>query len=280
MGGLLQEAGIILLPARVRRSALYRVMVGVTLRFLVEEVGRVEGVFPPEAKVEDFLLKRGASHSIELLGLLTLHLSPIWVLAALADATGVGNSLIQKIAQALKDEGLLEKDSKFESLDQLLDGLEKTSTHLADLLNVPPVRLTELRREWSRLKDELPALPSQSLPTLANLEALWVKLVREAASQHRSVFMLCSTLAIAAVAKIPSNLVWLSRAAGTASKRTGQIVGDALITHYLHSLDEISSRGFVAYWRIQFGPYLHAAAEQFALSTVSTTERLLTRKSL
>ncbi len=279
-GGLLEEAGVILLPARVRRTALYRVIVGVALRFLVEEVGRVEGIYAPEGRLEDFLLKRGASHSIELLGLLTLHVSPIWVLAALADATGAGHALIQQIAQSLKDEGLLDKDSKFESLDQLLDGLEKTSGHLADLLNVPPVRLTELRREWTRLKAEMPALPAESLPTLANLERVWVKLVREADRQQRSVFMLCSTLAIAAVAEIPSNVLWLSRAAGTAAKRTGQMVGDTLIAHYLHSLDEISSRGFVAYWRAQFKPYLHAAAEQFAPSTLSTTERLLTRKNL
>jgi hypothetical protein len=145
-------------------------------------------------------------------------------------------------------------------------------------LNVPPVRLTELRREWSRLKNELPALPPESVPTLANLERVWVKLVSEAASQHRSVFTLCSTLAIAAIAEIPSNVFWLSRAAGTAAKRTGQVLGDILITHYLRSLDQISSVGFAAYWRTQFSPYLRAAAQQFAPSTLSTTERLLNHK--
>ena len=130
-GGLLREVGVVLLPARIRRTALYRVMVEVTLRFLIEELGRVKGVYTKSQDLEDFLLKRTASHGIELLGLLTLHVSPIWVLAALADATGAGHALIEQIAESLKDEGLLERNASFKTLDQLLGGLERTSAHLA-----------------------------------------------------------------------------------------------------------------------------------------------------
>jgi len=114
-------------------------MVEVTLRFLIEEVGQVEGIFPTETGLaQNFLLRRTASHGIELLGLLTLHASPVWVLAALADVTGAGRKLIQEISQALKDEGLLDPETNFETMDQMLDGLEKSSAHLAQALNLPP----------------------------------------------------------------------------------------------------------------------------------------------
>lgn len=276
-GGFLREVGIVLLPARVRRTALYRVMVEVTLRFLIEGLGRVEGVYPAGQRLEDFLLKRGASHGIELLGILTLHVSPIWVLAALADATGAGHTLLQKIAESLKEEGLLDRNARFETLDQLLDGLENTSAQLADTLNMPPVRLTELRADWRRLREALPKLPPQSVPSLSNLERVWAKLVREAAAQNRSVFTLCSTLAISAVAEMPANMLWLSRAARAAAKRTGEVVGGTLLTHYAQALDEISEGGFLAYWQREFRPYLRAAALQFAPERESTTERLLRR---
>ena len=70
-------------------------MVEVVLRFLIEEVGQAEGIHPSEGLLaEKFLLKRTASHGIELLGILAFHASPIWVLAALADATGSGRKLI------------------------------------------------------------------------------------------------------------------------------------------------------------------------------------------
>jgi hypothetical protein len=277
-GGLLRELGVVLLPAHIRRTSLYRVMVEVTLRFLIEELGRVPGVYTKNQDLEDFLLKRTASHGIELLGLLTLHVSPIWVLAALADATGAGHALIEQIAESLKDEGLLERNASFETLDQVLNGLEKTSAHLADTLNMPPVTLAGLRRDWQRLKEALPSVPQGNLPSLVTLESLWNKLLEASAAEHQSVFVLCSTLAVGALAELPSNVVWLSRAAQTAAKRTGRMLGETLLDHYVLALNEISREGFIEYWRKQFRPYLRAAALQFAPSNESTTERLLRSK--
>ncbi len=277
-GGLLREVGAVLLPARIRRTALYRVMVEVTLRFLIAELGRVPGVYKQSQDLEDFLLKRTASHGIELLGLLTLHVSPIWVLAALADATGAGHALIEQIAESLKDEGLLERNASFETLDQLLGGLEKTSAHLADTLNMPPVTLAGLRREWQMLKEALPSVPRGNLPSLAALENLWNKLLEASSAEHQSVFVLCSTVAVGALAELPSNVVWLSRAAQTAAKRTGRMLGETLLDHYVIALNEISREGFIEYWRKQFRPYLRAAALQFAPANESTTERLLRSK--
>jgi hypothetical protein len=54
--------------------------------------------------------------------------SPVWILAALADLSGVGRHLIPEIADALKEHGLLDKDAQFSSVDQMLDGLERTSS--------------------------------------------------------------------------------------------------------------------------------------------------------
>ncbi|MGA8029454.1 MAG: hypothetical protein WB992_20115 [Bryobacteraceae bacterium] len=279
-GGLLREIGVVALPSRIRRTALYRTMVEVTLRFLIEQVGQVQGIYPSEGKLaQGFLLKRGASHGIELLGLLTLHVSPVWVLAALADATGAGHTLIQQIAQALKDDGLLEPSSHFESVDQLLDGLEKTSAHLAESLNLPPLDMAGLRREWKTLREELPRIPRENLPTSANLERIWTRLAESAAAQKRSVFAVCSLLAVSTLAETPANLRWLSHAARTAGKRTGEILGAALLSHYTQALEEISRAGFLEYGKRQFRPYLRAAAEQFAPSKESSTERLLRKTS-
>ena len=61
-GGLLREIGNVALPASVRRTTLYRTMVEVALRFLIEEVGQVEGVYPSEGRLaENFILKRTAN---------------------------------------------------------------------------------------------------------------------------------------------------------------------------------------------------------------------------
>lgn len=198
-GGILKELGTIAIPARLRCTSLYRTAIEVTLRFLIEEVGQVENIYPAEGRLaRDFLLQRGASHGIEILGLLTLHVSPIWILAALADAAGVGGMLVEEVSQALQEDGLLDSGTRFETVDQLLDGLEKTSAHLAGTLNTPPLRIVELRREWAKLKTELHVLPHLALPSPTVLRNVWNDLVNSAKLQKRSVFALSSAVALAA----------------------------------------------------------------------------------
>ena len=196
-GGLLREIGTVALPASVRRSTLYRTMVEVALRFLIEEVGQVQGVYPAEGRLaEKFLLKRTASHGIELLGILAFHASPIWVLAALADAAGGSRKLMQEIAKALKEEGLLDAEAHFETMDQVLDGLERTSEHLATALNLPPMDIAGLRREWNQLKGELQTIPAKTIMPVARIERAWADIQESAKEQGRSVFMVSSLLAM------------------------------------------------------------------------------------
>ena len=253
-------------------------MVDVALQFLIEEVGQVEHIYPAEGRLaENFLLKRTASHGIELLGILAFHASPIWILAALADATGGGRKLIQEMSQALQQEGLIEGEVHFQTLDQVLDGLEKTSEHLATTLNLPPVDIAGLRREWSRLKSELQTIPPRSLPAPERVERVWMELQESAKEQHRSVFVVSSLMAISTVAHVPANVVWLSRAARSAARRTGKVMGEAILDHYSEALGEISRTGFMAYWTREFRPYLRGAAEQFAPGHESATERWLSR---
>lgn len=279
-GGLLREIGNVALPASIRRTTLYRTMVDVTLRFLIEEVGQVEGIYPTEeAMAGNFLLKRTASHGIELLGIFAFHASPVWVLAALADASGGGRRLISEISQALKDEGLLEPGARFETMDQMLDGLETTSNHLATTLNLPPVDTAALRREWQRFKEEVRTIPPKSIPGIDRVQGVWDSLRAEAAAQHRSVFTVSSLLALSTIRHVPANVLWLSRAARSAALRTGKVLGDAVLDHYVETLTEIRRTGFLAYWSQEFHPYLRAASEQFAPEKLSSTERLLRRES-
>src|SRR4051794_10862452 len=251
-------------------------MVEVALRFLIEEVGQVEGVFPSENRLaENFILKRTASHGIELLGILAFHASPVWVLAALADATGGGRTLIAEISDELRKEGLIEE--RFETVEGLLDGLERTSGHLAVALNLPPVDIPGLRREWEQLKQDVQSIPPKNVPPIDRIAGVWERLRHSAEEQNRSVFTVSSLMAVSAVAHVPSNVLWLSKAARSAARRTGRVLGEAILDHYVDTLSAITRTGFLAYWEREFRPYLHAAAGQFAHDHKSTTEKLLSR---
>src|SRR6202162_3009211 len=119
--GLLRDLSEVVLPRAVRRTRLYRELVENTLRFLIENVGQVEGAYPHDGRLADnFAARRFAGNGIELIGLLTFRASPVWVLAALADISGTGRQLIREIAQSLKQEGLLADGSDYDTIDQVL----------------------------------------------------------------------------------------------------------------------------------------------------------------
>jgi hypothetical protein len=106
--GVAREAGEVALPAGVRHSQLYRNLVDATFRFLIEQVGGAEGVYAKDGALpNDFLARRAAGNAVEVLGIVAFRASPVWVLAALADLSGMGRQLIPEIAGALKTQGLL-----------------------------------------------------------------------------------------------------------------------------------------------------------------------------
>jgi len=67
--GAAREVGEVALPESVRHSRLYQNLVDTTLRFLIEQVGGVEGVYRSEGTLPDnFLARRTAGNAIEVLG--------------------------------------------------------------------------------------------------------------------------------------------------------------------------------------------------------------------
>ena len=274
--GLLREVSEVVLPRSVRRSQLYKNLVEVTLRYMIEHVGGAKGVFPPEqATPEDFLVRRGAGHAIELLGIVAFRVSPVWVLAALADVSGFGRRLIPEITEALKAEGLLEKDTHFESVDQLLNGLERTSSRLAETINSPPLDIEGLRTEFAAIREHARSLKPSDLPSPQVVRKQWEQLTHESARQGRSVFEISSILAISAVRTLPGKARWLSASARVGSTHLTKVVSTAMLDHYTETLNELREVGYLAYAKRQLSPYIRACVDQFSPYKRTLTQRLL-----
>lgn len=277
--GIAREVGEVALPEGVKQTQLYRNLVDTTLRFLIEQVGQVDRVYPADAPLpEDFLKRRTAGNAIEALGIVAFRASPVWVLAALADVCGMGRQLIPEIAAALKAEGLLDSDATFSSVDEMLDGLERTSSRLASTVNTPPLDVATLREEWQGLREDVRRLQPQSLPSRAAVADVWNRLRAEAERQERSVFETSSMLAVSAIKAVPDGARWLTASATVGAARTGQIVADALLDHYRSTLDEIRQTGYATFAARQLGPYVRAAVGHFSPERVTLTERFLARR--
>ena len=277
--GLLREIGEVTIPQTIRRGQLYQNLVGSTLRFLIEQVGQVESVYPnPDKLSEEFLVRRTAGNGIELIGILTFRASPVWVLAALADATGAGRYLISDIADSLKAEGLLDRDTDFSTVDQMLDGLEASAGRLASTFNTPPLDVATLRTEWEIVRRDLSRIPPKNSPSLDDVRKVWADMKQEAKNQDRTVFELSSVMAMAAIVDLPQKARWLSASARVAVERTGSVMAGVLLDHYQTTLKQIHETGYVKYAVVQFRPYLFAAVSQFAPRRRSLTERILSNR--
>jgi hypothetical protein len=274
--GVAREVSEVALPNSIRRSQLYRNLVDATLHFLIEQIGGVEGVYPAGAALPDnFLARRTAGNAIEVLGIVAFRASPVWILAALADVCGMGRQLIPELTDALKAQGLLEADAQFTTVDQMLDGLERTSTHLASAVNTPPLDVKALRAEWDALREDARQLPKASLPSWESISAVWTNLKAESARQDRSIFETSSVLAISAARSLPSGVRWLSASARVGATRTGQLFAASLLDHYRETLTELQQVGYLTYASRQFRPYMRAAVDQFSPKRRTLTQRLL-----
>lgn len=275
-GGLLRELCELSLPPGVRDSTLYRATAGIALRFLTEQVGDVRGAYPPNDPIaRKFVIRYATGGSIELLSIVHFYVSPVWVLAALGDVTRVGKTIFRQIGDALKAEGLLAPDATYDTMLELMDGLERTSTHLAMTVNMPPLDARGLRSEWLQLRANIALLPRVQLPSAADVERTWSKLQEIAAGVGQPVFRVSEAVGAATWKRFSPRLDRLSRSAVVAGRTTGMVVGKAFLDHYDVAFREMSRIGFSDYWATHSRPYLVAAIRNFLPRRRSWTERLL-----
>ncbi|HUQ53287.1 MAG TPA: hypothetical protein VM692_13760 [Gammaproteobacteria bacterium] len=276
--GTVREVAAVALPIGFRRGRLYRSLVDVTLQFLIEDVGGVQGGTPSDEKLgEDFLLRRSVGNGIELMGVIAFRASPVWVLAALADVAGFGRQLIPEIADSLKKEGLLAQDGSFATMEQLLTGLEQSSGQLAENVNAPPLDVKGLRAEWAKFVAGAKQLPAPQLPSPSSVTRLWQDLRATAERERRSVFEVSSLLAVSAIGELPEKARVLSKAAAVVLRHGGAAVSNALLDHYRQSLQQMREVGYLHYGVRQLTPYTRAAIGAFHPQRATLTDKLLDR---
>ena len=251
-------------PTACAAGTLYQNLVDATLRYVIERVGGVEGVYDTQAALPDhFLARRTAGNAIEVLGIVAFRASPVWILAALADLCGMGRHLIPEIADALEAQGLLEPGSRFTSVDQLLDGLERTSSRLAATVNTPPLDVAALRQEWTSLREDARGLRA-GLPAQETVSQAWAQLKAESMRQNTSIFETSSVMAVSAVRAVPEAVRWLSASTRVGATRGSRVIAAALLDHYAETLQEIRAIGYLTS-RAPAGPPVPAGCRRAVL---------------
>lgn len=255
LGGLLFELTQLLLPLWVRRSRLYQALVYRLLRLTVEMVGGVQGVFPAEKiAVGDLAVRKAVGNVVELLGFLAVGWSPLWVLAAASDLTGGTRAYLSAFVAVLKKDGLLPEEAQIQSVDELLNTLESSSSVAADLVDVPPLNVKDLAASWQALQENASGLPQPD-----QLAGLYRTLQQVAQREGRSPAELSALVAAGAL------------------KAGVQLGSHHVYEYYTQALDAILREGWAPYALRVTRPYLLASRSHFDPERRTYIEKALAR---
>ena len=258
LGGTLHETFQLALPRVVRSSRLYEATARNLLRVTIELVGGVV----PHAAVEDevepdpgrLAVRKGAGNVVELGSIAAFGFSPLWVLAAAADASHGSRVYLDAFVRELVAQRVLPEDSRPGSVDELLAALEGVSGTSARLVDIPPLELAALRNSLADLRRD-----ATSLPAPAELARVFDGL-RETARRERA------------------SLLEVSVGIGLAFFNSARKVGrQHVLDPYNEDLRPLRDEGFAAYANRISRRYADAVARHFDTEQATLTERGLDR---
>jgi hypothetical protein len=255
LGGLIYETFAVLLPGWLRQTRLYKATIGGLLRILIEFVGGLSGIIPPdEIGSQEFAMRKAAGTGVELAGFMMMGLSPIWLFAAIADIAGGTRTYLHVLVTQLKSDGLLPEDADIASVDELLDTLEDTSGQLVEMVDIPPLNVVDMRTSWRELKRN-----TSDLPDTDRLARLYESIQSTAKQENSSLESVSAILAAGA------------------AKAGIQIGQTYIFEYYQEALRLIQTEGLEFYSRRISRPYLMAASAHFEPLRLTLTERLLNK---
>lgn len=268
LGGTLRDSAEVLLPEAFRNAQTYRVFVGQMLDFMADRVGRVDA--GPSAGPDDFLARKTVGNFVDVASLATFHLSPMLLLAVVADVAYGSKTYLREMAEELERQGVIEDAARIDKVDDLLEQVVAASRQATTAFDLPPLSAAALRETVRETRAAVAAIdPSAVLPE-RELGALWRDMQAAAKRQRVSAFKLSGLVTLASldnVAKVGSGALSTAQAAGTLFDRH-------VIDHYRAVLGRIDRDGFYPTLRTVGRPHLDAAWENFAPHRRTFTERL------
>jgi len=268
-GGAVHEATQVLVPLSIRRTRFFRSAVEKGLRFLVEDVGGVEGRFAKDAAQLD-VARAAVGNFLDTAGLVALHASPIWVLAIVSDLSHGSRTYLQRLGDELVRQGVLPEGTAVDGVEALLGRLENVSGKLAESIDQPPLSVARLRESVQAIRRELGRSedPEQRFPK-EEIERTWSAMTELAEREGRPLFEVSSAITV-----VSRGLERIGRTVGASLSVGADLAYEGIFKHYLDTIGEMHREGYYASIARRAGPYLEAVRHQLSTSKESFTERL------
>ena len=262
-----------LLPNSIKQSNSYHFTVGMFQSFLIRNVAGIDDSAANTDLGDKFIQRKLLGTSLEAAGLLTMHLSPVWVFAIASDAAKGGQVFLQRLVGHLKENGVIAPGSDPTSIEQILQSIADMSQKGATLIDTPPLSLAEIRALSQELRDSTTSLSQDYGKLMPDFEAIWNQIAQIAKKENLSVEQVLGILSISA-ASVTRSGVGTADAVG----KTGAVILDEMILQdYKQTLASISDQGALVYLQTHMRPFLENAQSHFDFSRETGSQRWFKR---
>ena len=287
--GTAKEIAEFVVPRAFQDSKSYEVAVRNSLNFLLANVASVQSTEQPAATdihttnalstPDDptggdpgrFIARKAVGSFIDITGLTTLHISPIWILAIVSDAAYGTKTYLNELAMELQKQGLIDDSSTIHKVDDLFEAVKKASSSAATSFDTPPLSIDELRISFDQTRKALNEVDPALLIPEAEISRLWADMKQLATTEHLSLLGVSGAVAMQAAESIRN----MTQGSLTGLFVAGKIVNRNIFGHYASALTQIHKQGIWASVKETYGPYVDLAWGNFTSSRRTWTEQVL-----
>ncbi len=283
------------MPQAFQDSKSYEVAVRNSLNFLLANVATVsdpnsEKAPPPTnaASAVDasndptainpgrFIARKAVGNFIDIAGLATLHVSPLWILAIVSDAAYGTKTYLSELAGELQAQGLIDDSSTIHRVDDLFEAIKNASGRAASNFDTPPLSLDELKTSFEQTRAALNEVNPTLLIPEAEISRIWSDMRSLADQEKISLLGASGAVAMQAVETIKT----ATQGSLAGLFVAGKIVNRNIFSHYISALSDIRKNGLWSSVRDTYGPYVDLAWGNFTSSRKTWTEQVLNSSRL
>jgi len=231
-GGIAEQSASLLVPTAFQDSKTYKTFVKQMLDMVVHDIGgtkrddaNVKTDGEKEAEVEGYVAKKTVSTFVDLAGMATLHVSPMTILAVLSDVAYGSNVYLKELAEELKREGVIDRDSTIDHAADLLAAVGAASGKAADRFDRPPLSLEGLQETIEETQSSVGTLDPTKVIPQAEIKRMWTEMQDMAQQQDVDLIDVSSAMTMYTLNQVATVSKGLDddpsdwRAAGQASFR-------------------------------------------------------------
>lgn len=269
--GAVKEVAGVLIPQAFHSAKSYEIAIDKSLRFLTETIGGVSGPAAAADEAGAHVARKAVGNFVDLAGLATLHVSPMWVLAAVSDFAYGSKTYVREVADELQKQGIIDSTSTVHHMDDILDAIQRSSGSAASTFDTPPLSVEELKKTLTETREELRGADLTQLLPEAEVRRMWMEMQLVATQQDVSLLEVSSAMTM----RMLDEAKTVSSGALTGIRVAGGLFRRSVLEHYTDSLARIREQGFYETVAESYRPYVEAVWYNFAEERETWTEQLL-----